>query len=76
MENATHTCYDRTRDIAIPIKEALLEWNIDVEATSFHGDLFDNVKTKPHTANYDHWQKLALSLRITFLVIAATVAFF
>lgn len=53
MQNCTHTVYDRTNDIAIPIKNTLAEWNIDIEATSFTGDIFEKIHTAPHTDEFD-----------------------
>lgn len=41
MEGCTHNSYDGMKDLALPIQQTMDEWEINTEATSFHGSLFD-----------------------------------
>jgi hypothetical protein len=75
MKDRTHINYDRREDIAVPIMEAFERFKIELDATSFHGDLFEKIHFHPKEKHEDNCPKLVLILRFLVQVSFAVGSF-
>jgi hypothetical protein len=75
MKDRTHNDFYNCEDLAEPIRDTMKKFGIELEATSYHGDLFEKIHFHPKDKHVDHLPKALLLIRSVVQFIYAVSAF-